>query len=159
MSYVVDIINSPNFVHAFCACIIIIVIAWLLSKSGLLTVHTKYVTLGMADKERNIIRQQKIYAKQSCDAFGQYIPKKDGYNEWRGRCIAEYVFDEMVDWIVLNHIESTDRYIQLRQNSVWNIIQANVEKPEHSTEEFKEAVFKKVAEDIKALEAIRKQYS
>lgn len=153
---VVQIVNSPNFTKVIVTAFIAVTVAWLLVKSGLLTVHSKYVTMGVADKEHAIMRKQLIYAKQACDAFVQYIPQGEDYNEWRGKCVAELVYDEMVDWVVLNHIEDTEDYISLRQTAVWNIILAHVWKPEHKSEEFRQVVFKHVEQDIKALVRIRK---
>ena len=103
------------------------------------------------------MRKQLSYAKQSCAAFERMIPKGDKYDKWKGRCITEYVFDEMVDWIALNHIETTDTYISIKQETVWNIIQAHVDKPEHSTEEFKQVVFESVKKDIQMFVKIRKE--
>ena len=157
MQWLVDLVNSPNFMQFLFAAILACVIAWILVKSGVLTVHTKYVSMGIEDKEHNIMRKQLTYAKQSCQAFERFIPKSSGYNEWKGRCVTEYVYDEMVDWIALNHIEATETYITIKQTAVWNIIQAHVNKPEHSTDEFKDVVFKRVAEDIKMLVKIRQE--
>lgn len=159
MDWLVQIINSPNFLKVAITTLILIAIVWLLVKSGVLTIHTKYVSLGIADNERNIIRYQLNYAKQVCNAFTQFIPKKEGYDEYRGRYVAELVFDEMVDWIVLNHIEDSEVYISLKQKAIWNIIISNSVKPEHQTDEFKNVVYKHVAEDIKTLLKIRKTYT
>lgn len=159
MQFLVDLVNSPNFMECAFSVIIICIIAWVLVKSGLLTIHTRFVSMGIEDRERNILRKQLIYAKQSCQAFERFIPRMDGYNVWRGRCVTEYVYDEMVDWIALNHIEANDTYITIKQNAIWNIIQSHVEKPEHSTDEFKKVVFDRVCSDIKMLVKIRKESS
>lgn len=159
MEWLVDIINSPNFARLSTITVVLIMIAWFLSKSGILSIHTKYVTLGIADKERNIIRQQMIHAHQSCQAFLQLVPHNSDFNEWRGKCIAELVYDEMINWIILNHIEDTDSYISLRQKAIWNIILSNVYKPEHKTDEFRDIVYKHVSDDIKIFVKIRKTYS
>lgn len=151
----VRLIDSPNFIRAATTALITIAIVYLLSRSGLLTIHTKFVTMGIQDREHTIMRKQLIYAKQACNAFIQYIPRGEEYDEWHGKCVAEYVYDEMVDWIALNHIEATRSYISLRQTAIWNIILAHVDKPEHKTEDFRDVVYKHVEDDIKALVEIR----
>ena len=48
MDWLVQIINSPNFLKVAITTLILVAIAWLLVKSGVLTIHTKYVSLGIA---------------------------------------------------------------------------------------------------------------
>ena len=159
MQQIVDIINGPNFAPVSIVLLILVTVVILLSKSGVLQVHTKYVSMGIADKERNILRQQLLHAYQSCMGFLAKVPRFETFDEDRAKNICELIYDEMVNWIVLNHIEDTETYIGIRQESVWNIILCNILSLKYDNEDFKNQIYKNVERDIKMFVKIRKQYS
>lgn len=68
----------------------------------------------------------------------------------------EKIYDEMVNWIVLNHISDEESYISIRQESVWNIILMNIINLDYNNSKFKEDVYKNVENDIKMFVKIRK---
>ena len=87
------------------------------------------------------------------------VPRFETFTEDRARGICELIYDEMVNWIVLNHIEDTETYVGIRQESIWNIVLSNILSLKYDNEEFKKIVYDHVEEDIKTFVKIRKQYS
>lgn len=159
MDQIVSIINGPNFKTVSIILLVLAFLAFVFAKSGILTIHTKYVSMGIADKERKIIRQQLIHAYQSCMGFLPKIPRLEGFSEDKSKNICELIYDEMVNWIVLNHIEDNESYISIRQESIWNIILANIINLDYNSPPFKERIFKRVEEDIKMFVRIRNEYN
>lgn len=130
------------------------------SKYGLLKVKTDKITIGKesSEKERMIIRHQYDYIRLRLDAYEKQIPRFEGYDENLGRCVVLKAELEMMKWITQNHIRTGERYIQIHQEDIWNIVQKNTVSEYFDTKEFHEEVNKVVAEIIKTLVDIRKEY-
>ena len=156
MDQLVAIVNGPNFKTFSIVFLILAFATFIFVRSGILTIHTKYVSMGIADKERTILRNQMIHAYQSCMGFLPSIPRLEGFTEERAQNICEKIYDEMVNWIVLNHITDEESYISIRQESVWNIILMNIINLDYNNAKFKEAIYKNVENDIKMFVKIRK---
>ena len=129
-------------------------------KIGLLKVKTDKIQMGrdFSDEERAIIRNQCESVKKILAAFEQAIPRWNGYDEFRGKYILELLYDEIVNWIIYNHVENKEAYVSLKQEAVWNIVQANVTHKKMRSKEFKQQVDEQVAHIIQRLIDIRKEY-
>ena len=134
------------------------VIVIILSKAGLLQVHTDNVQIGAATGEREIIRQQVEWTRLHYEGLENSMAKPEGYDRWRGKYVAERLIDEVVDWIVYNHINASKAYLEVKQDKIINILRKYVVKEEFLTEEFEESMREDTAMCINKLVQIRELY-
>jgi hypothetical protein len=64
----------------------------------------------------------------------------------------------MIEWVIFNHIEENRVYVENRQEQLWNIVLANVEKDYLRSEFFKEEIYEYTKMIIHRLVTIRKEY-
>ena len=64
-----EIAMSPNITIILSFAMAVFLIAVLLSKTGLLNIHTKVVQIGAADTEREVIRQQVQWIRSHCEGM------------------------------------------------------------------------------------------
>ena len=155
-----EIINGPN---GIIICILLIIIIFLIvryAKLGLINIKTKNLSVGKtaSETERTIMRNQIEWAKLACQAFESKIPRFEGYDIYKGKYIIERVFDECVKWIAFNHIETTDAYISIKQEIIWNMVQSYVENEKLRSKSFKKTVDEYVAYVVTSLVNIREEY-
>lgn len=127
----------------------------LLSRNGLLQIDTGNIQIGAATGEREIIRQQVEWTRLHYEGLENSMPKPEGYDHWRGRYIAERLIDEVVDWIVYNHINDSKQYIEIKQDKIINILRKYTVKEEFTSEEFEEFMREDTEKCIKKLIQIR----
>ena len=153
-----NVLTSGNGV--FIALIVAGLVA-LCIRNGALKIKTDKVQIGTnaQERERTIMRNQIEWCRLSTSAFEKKMAKFDGYDEYRGKYIAERTFDEMISWIIFNHIENTPAYIEIKQQIVWNLVQSLTERKEFQSERFKKNVYAFVESTIENLVAIRNEYS
>lgn len=133
--------------------------AWAMARKGLFNIHTEAVTLGAADKERQIIRVQMEWILRHLEGLEATIEKPKGYDIWRGRVVIERLYDYWVDRITQNHIKNSTEYIEIVESSVLAIVDSLTERQEYKSEEFKEMLRKDVRVCIEKMIQIRKEYS
>ena len=158
MEAVKDILTSSNGVVI---AILFILLLLVCMKYGNIKVNTDKIQLGIdsSEAERAIMRNQKDWCKLSLEAFERNMPKFDGYDTIRGQLVLEKIYDEMVDWIMLNHIRTEPKYVEIKQANVWNIVQKWTIDEHFKTEEFHEILNKHVKTDIEMMVKIRKDYN
>lgn len=151
-------LTSPN------AAIILIflsfsaVIIFILSKTGLLQVHTDNLQLGAANQERDIIRQQVEWVTLHYEGMENTMHKPDGYDPWRGKYITERVIDEVVNWIIYNHINASDTYIEVKQDKILNILKKYTELEYFTSPDFVNFIKDDTKKTIMKLIQIREIY-
>lgn len=152
-----DVLTGDNGVLIALLAVILIIIC---IKYGNIRIKTDKIKIGKdnGELERDIMRNQKDWCKLSLEAFERNMPKFEGYNQDRGTLIVEKVYDEMIDWIMLNHIRTEKKYIEAKQTKVWNIVQKWTVNDELKTKSFEDKVNKQVAEVIKMLVEIREDF-
>ena len=155
-----EILTSSNGSIIAILFVLVVVLVIGCAKLGLIKIQTDKISVGnnASDVERTIVRNQIEWCKTSIYAYEKQIPRFEGYDEYLGKYIGELVFDEIVKWIVLNHIEDKKTYIGIKQEIVWNIIQARVKDDNMRTDEFKDFVYRYVEHVIKNLVSIRNEY-
>lgn len=155
--FIRDVLLSQNGVALF---LLFGILIFVCSKYGLFKVKTDKITIGMesSETERNIMRNQKEWCKLSLEAFERSMPKFEGYNQDRGTLIVEKVYDEMIDWIMLNHIRMEKKYIEAKQTKVWNIVQKWAVNEQMRSKDFEKQVNEQVKTVIKMLVEIREDY-
>lgn len=153
-----DVLLSSNVTLILCFICFILLVGIILSKTGLMQIHTSAVEIGAADRERNIIRQQTEYIKMHYEAMENTMDKPAGYDSWRGKCIMQAVCCEFIDWITLNHLTTAPAFVEIKQDRVVAIIHGLAEKQEFTNPEFDEFVRQDVKECIGKLVQIRNYY-
>lgn len=153
-----EVLASPNAVAILVFLGICIIAGIVLVKSGFVRVHTKALSIGAADTERNIIRQQLEYVALHLKGIEGSLRKPEGYNEYLGKYILEKVYDEYVDWITFNHISKAAPYIEVKQNILVDLIGSLTVKEEFKTDEFVEFIRNDTKKMILDLIQIREIY-
>lgn len=152
------VLTSSNAIAVIIGIIIVLIILGFFGKSGLIRLNTDKISIGASDKERAIIRQQVEWTELAVRGFERQVPEYDGYNKYKTRWILERLYDEIITWIMFNHIEDTKNYITIKQDKIWNLVQSLVDEPIYTTDEFRDSIFSYVEIIIKKLVVIRKEY-
>ncbi len=119
MNHFYEILNSKNFIplSVFAACLVFL--CYILVRKGIVSIHTKYVSTGLVERERKIIRQQMTHAYQSCTAFISKLPFIEGCSKETMRNVCELIYDEMLNYRSAKDradSEFTKQYTQMIQN-------------------------------------------
>lgn len=153
------VLLSPNALSTLIFLGLIVASAIVMTKSGLLRIHTSAVQIGAADNERNIIRQQLDYVYHHLQGLEGSLQKPSDYNEYIGKLVVEAIYDEYVNWITFNHINRSPAYIELKQSIIADIVKRTTVKTEYKTQEFLDFAREDTKETILKLIEIRELYS
>lgn len=153
-----NILTSSNAISTLTFLAVCLIGAFVLIKTGMLQIHTKAVQIGAADMERNIIRLQLDFVRRHLVSVENNLKKPAGYDEYLGKLIIEKVYDEYVNWITFNHISAAPDYVEVKQDSIVDIIGAYTVRPEFKSKEFEEFIRKDTRETIEGLIKIREVY-
>lgn len=151
------ILISGNAWMILVSVLILVLLFSILAKKGLLQLDVKGVKLGGSEDERAIIRQQIEWTELQVAAF-QRLPIFDDEDTYKTKWILEKVLDEVIQWIVFNHISDGENYISIKQDKVWNLVLTLTSSSKFQSDEFKEIVFANTDRVIKRLVYIRRNY-
>lgn len=141
MDWLATILTSSNAVTSIVAFIIVIVLLAILSSLGLISFKGNKLSIGIADKERNIVRMQLKFVNAAIEEMFARIIHKDSWNEWKSKCVAGQVKDVFESAIMLNHITTDSTYVLTIQSEVWAAIQKNyMIDPYYKSEEFEKLI-------------------
>lgn len=115
---ITSILNGSNGVLVIVAVVAIALILIRLSKKGVFTLHTSFLSLGVADKEREIIRHQ-IEASHAAVLLA--MEELNVSDDWHTRYIFERVYDKVVEWVIFNHVSTSPLYIESKFMAVYNL--------------------------------------
>ena len=129
METLATILTSKDFLSSIPSVILLIVAICILGKILKVRVTTSHIQIGGEDKnsyyERAIVRNQVNQAKLFCMALENKInalvehKTADGYYV---KYILECVYDKMTEWIMYNHIENTDEYIEASNGRMQSLV-------------------------------------
>lgn len=152
-----NVLTSGNAVAVLLTLIVLIIILAILAKKGIFQFNGKGVTIGDNEDERAVIRQQTEWSQLFVQSMRQ-LPIFEGSDTYHTLYILEKAFDEVLSWIVFNHISDSENYISIKQEKIWNLIQTLVIDKKFTTEEFKQIIYDNTETLIKRLVHIRKNY-
>ena len=157
------VLTSPNGILISALLIILIIIVLvliiILTKSGLLKINTKYLTVGNKVSDRELIRRQIEKAHDYIMSIeGKIVSDETEYNEYFTKYILERVYDKVIEWITFNHITVNQLYIQDKQDTILNLIYALPINDDFKTPEFKNRVCNWVKELVEQLVNVKKLY-
>ena len=165
METLATILTSKDFLSSIPSVILLVVAICILGKILKVRVTTSHIQIGGEDKnsyyERSIVRNQVNQAKLFCMALENKInalvehKTADGYYV---KYILECVYDKMTEWIMYNHIENTDEYIESKQWEMQSLVYSFSPPEQFKTPEFQERINKWTAEIIGRFVSIRKLY-
>lgn len=165
METLATILTSKDFLSSIPSVILLIVAICILGKLLKVRVTTSHIQIGGEDKnsyyERAIVRNQVNQAKLFCMALENKInalvehKSADGYYV---KYILECVYDKITEWIMYNHIENTEEYIESKQWEMQSLVYSFNPPNQFKTPEFQERINKWTAEIIGRLVSIRKLY-
>ena len=165
METLATILTSKDFLSSIPSVILLIVAICILGKILKVRVTTSHIQIGGEDKnsyyERAIVRNQVNQAKLFCMALENKInvlvehKSADGYYV---KYILECVYDKITEWIMYNHIENTEEYIESKQWEMQSLVYSFNPPDQFKTPEFQERINKWTAEIIGRLVSIRKLY-
>ena len=116
--------------------IVLLIVAFVLIKGNYFQVRTKVVSIGYAEKERNIIRQQQDYVWNHLQEAEANLPKDPDYDEQLGLIIIQTVYIEYTKWIAFNHLTRSEAYIHVKQNSLVAIVNRLTVNQRYKGEDF-----------------------
>lgn len=151
------VLTSGNAWMVLISFLIVILVASILAKKGILQLNVHGVKFGGDEDERAIIRQQTEWS-QLFIASMQQLDIFEGSDTYHTLYVLEKIFDEVLNWIVFNHISDSENYISIKQEKIWNLLQTLVTDKRFTTQEFREIVYKNTGILIKRLVYIRRNY-
>lgn len=152
-----NVLTSNNAIAVLITLLILVIVAAVLAKVGIFQFKGKGVTIGGDEDERAIIRQQTEWTQLFIQSM-QQLPIFEGSDTYHTLYILEKAFDEVLSWIVFNHISDSENYISIKQEKLWNLIQTLVTDKKFTSTEFKQDIYDNTEILIKRLVYIRKNY-
>lgn len=167
MESIAKMLTSETFLSNIPSVLLLVVALAILAKILKIRINTDHITIGGEDRkayyERSVVRNQVNQAKLFCMALENKIiavldepPKSDGYYV---KYILECVYDKIVEWIMYNHIENTEEYIESKQWEIQSLVYSFNPPDKFKTPEFKERMDRWTAEIIGRMVSIRKLYN
>lgn len=155
-----DVLVSPNAWMFFLFCTGTIFLISFLAKKGFFSYRGKNLTVGSNEKELNIVRNQIQWSHLFIMSLKHdIIGIDDELKSIRCDNILEKVFDKVVEWITLNHINSQESYSMIKKSEIRALINSLVSDEYYRSDEFFQRVDKWVDIVITHLLKIRKEYS
>ena len=152
-----SVLTGQNALAVLITITVLVIILAILAKKGIFQFNGKGITIGGDEDERAIIRQQTEWSQLFILGL-QNHPIFKGYNEYHTLWVLEKMFDEVLNWIVFNHISDSENYISIKQEKIWNLIQTLVTEDKFTSQEFQDLVYENTEKLIKRLVYIRKNY-
>lgn len=159
MDWLATILTSSNAVTSIVAFIVVIILLAILSSLGLISFKGNKLSIGIADKERNIVRMQLKFVNAAIEEMFARVIHKDSWNDWKSKCVAGQVKDVFESAIILNHITIDSTYVLTIQSEVWAAIQKNyMIDPYYKSEEFEKLIKDFTRYVIENIYAIRQRH-
>ena len=166
METLATILTSKDFLSSIPSVILLVVAICILGKILKVRVTTSHIQIGGEDKnsyyERAIVRNQVNQAKLFCMALENKINalvEHKTTDSYYVKYILECVYDKITEWIMYNHIENTEEYIESKQWEMQSLVYSFNPPGQFKTPEFQERINKWTAEIIGRLVAVRKLYT
>ena len=157
-----DILTSKNGILIAVLLIVIILILIQTAKTGLISFKGTKLRIGqrVRQNEREVLQKQLEYAHTYINSrlslLNRSVLRYEGY---MAKYILEITYDEVVHWIMFNHMSSDDAYISNKQKLIkLKIYSLDGVLPEFKTVKFQQTIDQWVEELIKELLKIRTIY-
>ena len=161
MQWLVDLLSGQNGPVIVCFVGFALLFGGLLAKRGLLGIHTKYLSVGAKDTEQLVIRNQIETAYlyiMSLEELVKGMIKDEGYGGYKIKWVLEKVYDEVVTWIIYNHITDDDTYVKTKCDKMVDRVYNLGVSEEFRTPEFRETMEVLTKDLVRKLLRTRKLY-
>lgn len=161
MDWLPTLIEKASSLYGVILLLIVMVVGYILLRTGKLQIKTKSVQLGKADieeNERKIMRQQMSFLHVSAEGMISQLP--NDLDTWRTKYVISKVCDVLEEAILYNHIQRGDeKYISIKQQLVYNAVLKQTEKGYFKTQEFHDLCDKFTRDMLMEFVNIREVYS
>ena len=154
------ILTSPNAWLVLAVVLVLVVYLARIARKGILKIHTKALSIGSNERELAIVRNQQEFAFNFIMAIqGKLNIKEQKFGGYFTKCILESVYDEVIKWIVQNHIVTNSAYVHTKQGLIKSIVYSHKDLDDaFKSETFEKRMDKWIAELIEELVNIRSVY-
>lgn len=124
MEWIAQIANGSNFIPIAVFTIVLIGVLAFLAKRGVFSVSVGGVNVGHTEKDvRALLMKMLAYCKQyNSNAKQELIARQreKGYemDYMNTTAVFERVFDDVVEWLLVNHISSDKKYIEEKTEQI-----------------------------------------
>ena len=161
MDWLPALVEKISSFYGVIILLIIMIVSYILLRTGKLQIKTKSMRLGKADieeNERKIMRQQMSFLHISAESMISRLPSD--LDVWRTKYIIAKVCDVLEEAILYNHIERGDeKYISIKQKLAYNAVLKRSENDYFKTQEFHDLCDKFVRDMLNEFINIREVYS
>ena len=157
---IAKVLTNSNALLVLVFLVIFFLLFVLCARTGLIQIKTAGFRMGADSRERDIIRQQAEWAYSFIMGLKSQIQADEKkYNGYLTRYVLERVYDEVVSWVVFNHINLESDYISIKQEKIKSIVLAMSDiDPKYKSKDFLKKIDKWVEEVIRKLVTIREVY-
>lgn len=153
-----EIVTSANAWLFLLFLSVVLILAIRLIKTGAIKVKTKSLQIGNTETERKILEKQNNLAYSYIMALEPIIDEDDELQHYITVCMLEKVYDEVIKWIIANHMTTTKEYVQLKQEEIVYLISSLAINPKIRSKEFVDRVKEWTKEIIERLVQVRELY-
>ena len=157
-----NVLNGKNAIPVIIFAVVAFILFGILVKKGIISINRGGVRIGTDERELTIVRNQSQWAYLYIMSIkGKVLPEKPTEIQLLiAENILEKVYDNVVNWITYNHINSANTYIEIKQSEIKCLVYSQDKlEEEYKTQEFANRMEGWVKELILNLIQIRKEYS
>lgn len=163
MDWLPALVEKASSLYGVVILLIIMIVGYILLRTGKLQIKTKSVQLGRSDieeNERKIMRQQMSFLHVSAEGLtADFTINCDG-DIWRAKYVISKMCDVLEEAILYNHIQRGDeKYMSIKQQLVYNAVLKRVTDPYFSTDTFKDRCNKFTRDMLMEFMNIREVYT
>lgn len=152
-------LSGNNSIAILVFALLVIIIVTMLVKGNYVKVDTSVVKIGANEQERSVLRQQSEWTYQYVSGlYGQILTIFPHLNKDKTKYILECIYDEIIVWIMFNHITRSDMYVMVKQEKLISIVSGMDVDPAILSDEFKKKMNTWTKEIINRLVDIREYY-
>ena len=140
--------------------LVVIVLIVILIKSDYIKIKTAHVKIGADEQERAILRQQKEWTYQYVSGlYGTITAKYPDIEPLKTKYILECIYDEIITWLLFNHISRSEMYIMVKVEKLRGIVYSMDVNDAIRSDDFKKMMDGWTKEIINRLVDIREYYT
>lgn len=162
MAWLVDILNGANAVSVLIFLALIVGVVYLAFRSGKISYSGHGLRIGKTrESELRIVREQLQYMHGMIDGTFRKLPDElqSADNYYKCKYWFSILADLLESIIIYNHITPDSTYVQLKQETAYNEMLANVDNnPYWKSPEFRGLIYNLVSELIPNLVKVRETY-
>lgn len=163
MDWLPALVGKFSSFYGILILLIIMMVGYILLRTGKLTIKTKAVRLGKAEieeNERKIMRQQMSYLHVSAEGLTTDFTIHCDGDVWRAKYVISKMCDILEEAILYNHIQRGDeKYVKIKQALVYNAVLKRTEDKYFNSDEFHNTCNKFVRDMLSEFVNIREVYN